>query len=396
MYRSVTRCRACESGRLTQVFDLGIQPLANDFCTLDEEHAGYAPLKVLFCENCTLGQLSVVVDPSLLYRHYNYITSDSLSMRDHFKQLVDDIVDENGMGSVLEIGSNDGRLLEYFKERGFGPLLGIDPAANLCPLAAARGIQTVTAVMSRANAENAQRILTKIDIIIARHVFCHVDDWHDFLSACESIAHKDTLICLEIPYVHDLLSKAEFDTIYHEHTSYLSIEAIRAALKATGLTLERVIKYPVHGGAILLMIRKGKRLCVPPDEVRITKEDWRAFAIKSYSKIDQLVSLVRGLAAEGKTVAGYGASAKSTVWINACHFTEKEISFITDNTPQKIGKFSPGTAIPIVDEKDLMLLAPDYCVLFAWNFKQDVLAKNQQYLKAGGRFIVPSPELEVI
>lgn len=398
MYRSVTSCRACESARLTPVFNLGIQPLANDFCSADEEHAGYAPLKVLFCEACTLAQLSVVVDPLLLYRQYNYITSNSDSMARHFCTLANDIEhQQKATGSVLEIGSNDGRFLAYLKERGFGPVLGLDPADNLSGLARARGVETLSYLLTRASAEQAAGILGKVDNIIARHVFCHVDDWHEFLSSCEAIAHEDTLICLEVPYVYDLLKKAEFDTIYHEHTSYLSIEAMVAALKSTNLTLEDIRRYPVHGGAILLMIRKGRRWPgAPPDEVQIKAEDWRMFANKSQTKIAQLKSFVESLVQNGKTVAGYGASAKSTVWISACGFTERQIGFIADNTPQKIGKFSPGTMIPIVDEKDLLQLMPDYCVMFAWNFRDDVIEKNQEYLKAGGRFIVPSPELEVI
>lgn len=397
MYRVVQRCRACNYSYLQQVFDLGIQPLANDFCLADDDHAGYAPLKVLFCQKCTLAQLSVVVDPNLLYRHYNYVTSNSRTMREHFKTLLRDICANNEKGSVLEIGSNDGAFLAFMSKSGFGPVLGIDPAANLADLAAAAGVETMPNAFSRASAEDALRVLGRVDTIIARHVFCHVDDWRDFLVAVEAISHTGTLICIETPYVVDLLRKAEFDTLYHEHTSYLSINALAAALYGTGLFLDRVIHYPIHGGAILLMLRKGTvRHNAAWLEESITIGDWKAFTGAASRKIGKLKAFIDLLAEKGKTVAGYGASAKSTVWVNACEFTEKQIRFITDNTPQKIGKLSPGSNIPVVDEKELLELKPDYCIMFAWNYRDEIIEKNQAYLKQGGKFIVPSPELEVI
>lgn len=264
MYHLHTHCRACDYGKpgaqgiksaptdkLIEVFDLGVQSLANDFVHDGEPHAGYAPLKVLFCPQCSLAQLSVVVDPKVLYSHYSYVTSPSQMMRDHFIQILSDIKDEAPEAkTVLEIGSNDGRLLHLMRNNGYS-VQGIDPAHNLAEIARATGVPTQTGLFG----EDLARMFPDYDIIIARHVFCHVDDWHDFIRGLEALCHQETLIFIEVPYVGDTLEKCELDTVYHEHTSYLSIRATEALLKGTSLKIHRIKKYSIHGGAIGIMLR---------------------------------------------------------------------------------------------------------------------------------------------
>lgn len=407
MYVTRNHCRACGYARpgaqgiksastesLTEVFDLGIQPLANDFCAADEEHSGYAPLKVLFCPRCSLGQLSVVVRPELLYRKYSYVTSGSEMMKRHFEQLIADIKSETEGKTVLEIGSNDGKLLALMQNRGFSTM-GVDPAENLASVARGYGIPTTIGFFDYELARN----LSPSDIIIARHVFCHVDDWHDFMRGIEQVTFPSSLICIETPYVGDLLQQGEFDTIYHEHLSYLSLRAMGALLAQTRLHLHRVIRYPIHGGAILIMLRRNDSGLTSDHETsddQFTVSDWQAFSREAKIKIDRLGELVRGLRSQGKRVAGLGASAKSTVWINACGFRRQDVAFIADNTPQKQWTMTPGGDIPIVDEGALLRELPDYVLCFAWNFREEILDKNSSVRRHGVKFVFPIPSLEVV
>lgn len=412
MYRLHTHCRACEYGksgasgikaesppRLIPVFDLGLQPLANDYRREHEVHAGYAPLKVLYCPRCSLAQLSVTVDPAILYRDYPYVTSPSKMMAHHFDRLIADIEMETAGRRVLEIGSNDGRLLELLKERGYG-VLGVDPAANLAEIANNKGIPTVTGLF---NSETARQIVEKhgqFPVIIARHVFCHIDDWTDFMHAINIVADTGALICIETPYAGDLLSRFEFDTIYHEHLSYLTIKAMTALLTRTGFKLHRTTDYAIHGGAKLWMItRESSTLPFYPDAAiadDFSENDWKTFSQVSHGQIGQLKAVVERLIATNQTVAGLGASAKSTVWINACGFTRKEISFIADNTPQKQWRMSPGNDIPVMDEGAILRDLPNYVVMWAWNYKAEILAKFSLARSKGVRFIVPVPAIEVV
>lgn len=405
MYKLHTYCRACgyakpgapgiksnSTEKLIEVIDLGIQPLANDFCKEGEARAGYAPLKVLFCPRCTLAQLSVVVDPNILYSHYNYVTSPSQMMRGHLKNLITDIAKETNAHRVLEIGSNDGRLLKMMQDGGNYDVTGVDPATNLAFIAESQGIHTHVGLFGEDMAMN----IGQYDVIIARHVFCHVDNWRDFVCGLELVSHLDTLICIEVPYAGDTISNCEFDTIYHEHLSYLTLNAMKVLLDNTDLRLFKTIRYDIHGGAILLMLRHKDKcnIIVPTDH--ITVEDWRHFSNDAKDQIGKLRASVTTLRAQGKKVAALGASAKSTVWISACGFTRNEISFIADNTPQKQWTFSPGTDIPIVDEGAILRELPDYLVIFCWNYLSECLQKFSDARAAGVKFIVPVPVVKVV
>lgn len=409
MYTPHTHCRACGYARsgaqgikaaptekLIEVFDLGIQPLANDFCKDGEPRAGYAPLKVLYCPRCSLAQLSVTVDPEILYRKYCYVTSPSAMMADHFQKLLADIRAETRARDVLEIGSNDGRFLAFLKQEGYN-VIGIDPAENLVKQANESGVPTQRGFFG----EDTCRILPQSDIIIARHVFGHVDNWQDFTRGLFWLSSPHTVVFLEIPYVGDLLRNGEFDTIYHEHLSYISINAIHAALEGSMLRLHRIIRYPIHGGAMVLVLRRLDSPIRPDASVtgfqeNITAADWTLFSANAHDQICRLRATIQTLQAQGKRVAGLGASAKSTVWINACGFQRKDISFIADTTPQKHYTFTPGTNIPIVDEGAILRDLPDYVVVWAWNYRDEILAKFDLARNKGVKFIVPIPKIEIV
>lgn len=407
MYFQKTSCRACgyaykgpqgikalQSENLIEVFDLGIQPLANDFKNECDEHSGYAPLKVMFCPMCTLAQLSTVVKPEILYSDYPYVTSKSKTMRDHFGSLWSEILKENQVESILEIGSNDGDFLQFAKEHGAKKVIGIDPAQNLADLAVERGITTICNVFNRHSAYSAALSVSQPDVIVARHVFCHADDWQEFIRGIDVLSGPETLTVIEVPYVMDLLKNVKFDTIYHEHLSYLSITAINHLLATTSFHLHKIVPFPVHGGAIALMIRRNNCGIEIDNSVSSFKENitvatWKEFAINAKAKISQLSAFVNDAVSQGKRVCGLGASAKSTVWINACGFKKQHINFICDCTPNKQYRFSPGSNIPVVDEGALLRDLPDICINFAWNFMDECLAKNQAYINYGGQIVSP-------
>jgi hypothetical protein len=412
MYKLHTVCRACGYGappapgiksgepeKLIPVFDLGLQPLANDFKREGDEHAGFVPLKVLFCPRCTLAQLSVVVDPKILYANYPYVTSPSATMQEHFTRLIADIRQEQAFDQVLEIGSNDGALLRRFQKEGASHVLGVDPAFNLTQIANNAEITTLTMQFNSFAGHEIVGMDFNPDVIIARHVFCHVDDWHDFIRGLEILTTKNTLICIEVPYVGKLLAGVEFDTCYHEHLSYFSLKALEALLKHSELYVHKVLPYSIHGGAMMLMLRRksfSTSSCVLSATENITIKHWENFAVESKNQINRLRQTVMASVAQGKRVAGLGASAKSTVWVNACGFSRKEIQFIADNTPQKQLCFSPGTDIPIVDEGAILRELPDYVILWAWNYKDEILEKFKRARELGVKFIIPVPTIQVV
>ena len=418
MYHLVTNCRACNFGpaitapgtktagnadRLQPVFSLGVQPLANDFRTESEERAGFAPLEVLLCPRCGLAQLSIVVRPEILYANYPYVTSKSQMMQEHFKRLWDDCSKLTTCKTVLEIGSNDGDFLAYCAANGAESVQGIEPSENLVATARKHGVMTLHAFFGSEAADVALQIMPKVGIIFARHVFCHVDDWDAFMRALQLVADKDTVVCIEVPYVMDQLEANSFDQIYHEHLSYLSIRAVRALLDSGPFHLRKILHYPIHGGAIVLVIQRRSSEIEPDESVSrylsaedITYQTWKQFGARCRVQIDELSRYVRQLADNGKRVVGYGASAKSTVWINACGFTKKEISCVYDCTPEKWYRYIPGTDIPVVHEGGFYVDNPDFAVLFAWNFAAECLSKQRKWLEGGGKFIVPVPSLRVI
>jgi len=416
MYTERTHCRACGLGRpslstlkhstaagtpitedkLIEVLDLGLMPLANDFVENGGERSGYAPLKLMWCPRCTLAQLSVVVNPNILYRNYPYVTSHSATMNDHFGLLVTDLLKECAGKSVVEIGSNDGTLLAHCKLRGFETVLGVEPAENLCAMAAKNGIQTFNQFF---NKHSATRIITEIgdpDLVLARHVFCHIDNWRETINALEMICAKNTVIAIEVPYFPDTVAKVEWDQIYHEHLSYLTIRSMDHALKGTSLHIHSVKHYSIHGGAVVVMLKRNDNQIPNVEMDNVTISDMNLFRGKVKDLIHNLIVTVNELLAQGATVVGYGASAKATQWIKQCGFTRNQIKWVCDSTPDKQYKLMPGSDIPVVDEGALTRDLPDYAINFAWNFQKEIFDKEKVFRKYGGKWIVPVPEVKIV
>lgn len=399
--------KAVPSGeKLIPVFSLGNQPLANAFANQDEPQSAFYPLEVLYCPRCGLAQLSATVPADVLYKTYAYTTSKSDTMLEHFAKLWRSIRDRNlNCENVLEIGSNDGYLLDYVRKNGAESVVGIDPAENLAAEANNKGVRTFCGVFDEATANVASLAMPSVDVVIARHVFCHVDDWHGFIATLDKVCQKNTLVAIEVPYVMDLLRHTQFDTIYHEHLSYLNIKALQALLEHSVFRIDHVQHFDVHGGAIVIYLRRRDYEGAADESVEwylnhekdnLNVAAWQEFDRVAHLNLVALQKTVNDLLNDGKTVAGFGASAKSTVWMNACGFTSKQVRFITDTTPQKQWKYCPGTDVKIVDEGALLRELPDYAILYAWNFMSECLKKNNLYLSKGGKFIVPVPTVRII
>lgn len=392
-YRNHTKCRICDSTDLRPVFDLGVQPLANDFQKPGESRQGHYPLKVLFCPKCSLSQLSVVVDPTTLYRHYSYVTSTSNMMVKHFDHLINLLNEEQPIETLVEIGSNDGAFLKSVKNKLGKVVIGIDPAINLTYEC---GIPTVPDFFNARSADNALGwTRPNPSVIIARHCVAHMNDLREFVTSLEILAGKHTLIAIEIPYMHDTMKHVEFDQIYHEHLNFINLQALEVLLSTTPFHIHRVVHYAVHGGTVLIMLRHNDSGIKPTvseylREDNVSLEDWRVFRLKAEKKIEDMRNTVQSRRSSGSVVCGFGASAKASVWINACGFNDDEISFVTDNSPLKPGCLMPGTNIPVIHQSDLIFRKSNYAVMFAWNFRQEILSSQDKWIGGGGRFIIPT------
>lgn len=406
MFRYHTKCRACGSSTsLREVADFGLTPLVNSFKARDEIQTGYAPLKILLCEECWLPQLSVVVDPHILYDHYTYAHSTTSTLRHHFGILADILHDQRpSLGRILEIGSNDGLLLEYLRTKpDVDFVMGVDPAANLAEVAILKGIQTRIALFGTEVAEHLHEYFKPFDVVLARHVFAHTDNWKDVLDGIATITHNQSIVALEVQYAPDLLERVEWDQVYHEHLSYVTLTGLAAALANTYWRLHDVVRVDYNGGSVVIILRHVESGIAPSPRVleMISKEPrgltpWYDFHKKASTLIQKLSDEVRWRAVSGIRVGGYGAPAKATNWVHQCNLSHRELIFITDSAPLKQGKLVPGSDIEIVAPEMMKTAKPDCMVMFAWNFESEILRKEADFINGGGKFIVPLPTIRIV
>lgn len=411
MIQERTHCRTCGSKNLKLILDLGKTALVNDFLK-PEDVAGYRislPLRVVLCPDCSLVQLADMVDPKILYSHYAYVTSTSKTMDTHLNKMMTHLLSTARLGAgskVLEIASNTGVFLKKFKEQGC-EVLGVEPAENIADVALATAIPTRKEFFNHANAKRLRGEWGTADLILGRHVFAHIDDLRDLIAGLEAISHPETLIAFEVPYVVDFFEHTEYDTIYHEHLSYISVASVQALVKDSVFMLSRLDHYPIHGGSILFHLRH-RASKVPPHasvaqalekekQMKLADpETWKAFAQRVAHIRTELPALLRKLKAKGKRIIGYGASAKGNTLLNTCGITTKELDYIIDNTPFKQDKIAPGSWIPVAPPDRLLADQPDYALLLAWNFAPEIIKRESEFQKRGGRFIVPIPEPKII
>jgi hypothetical protein len=406
-----TTCRVCGGTHLEEILSLGPTPLANAFLTSTEEFAREQsyPLNLYFCEQCSLLQLLDVVNPDVLFRHYLYVTGTSTTMADHnvaYARTLVDLLRLSASDLVAEVASNDGSLLRCFAARGVRTV-GIEPAQNLAALARSSGIETVNEFFTSSSAQRVRGSLGQARAVVANNVLAHVDDPQDFLRGCRDLVAEDGLITIEVPYVGELVDRLEYDTVYHEHLSYFSISALLALCDACDLSAVRIDRLPVHGGTLRMYLSRSADAHAAPvralaaEERRTgltTIDRYRRFAEDVRRSRTALVGLLEHLAAEGRRVVGYGAPAKGNTLLNYCGIDTRLIAFTVDKNPLKVGRFTPGSHLPVrpVDALVNGSGVPDYVLILAWNFADEIMQQQQAYRDRGGRFIVPGPEPRVV
>ncbi len=354
-------------------------------------------------------QLADTVDPKVLYSRYAYITSTSRTMDEHLGEQSAHLLATGNLGKgakVLEIASNTGVFLKKFQERGCD-VLGVEPATNIAEVAVKAGIPTRNEFFNAATARKLRQDRGAADLILGRHVFAHIDDLQDLIVGLEAISHPKTLVAFEVPYLVDFFEHTEYDTIYHEHLSYIPVRALEALVKNSPFELLRIDHYPIHGGSILFHLRNRSLGSKPHASVAAALEKekqlkliepgaWGPFADRVARIRSELPALVRKLKSEGKRIIGYGASAKGNTLLNTCGITKRELDYIIDNTPFKQNKIAPGSGIPVCPPEKLLADQPDYALLLAWNFAKEIAGRETEYQKRGGQFIVPIPEPKIV
>ena len=394
------------------ILDLGKTPLANDFLAPEEvkDYSTSVPLRVVLCTNCSLVQLADTVDPKVLYSRYAYVTSNSKTMDAHLTAQRDHLLAHGGFEGknprVMEIASNTGLFLQKFKEKGC-EVLGVEPARNISEVAVQSGVPTRCEFFT---AENGKRIKGEwgtADLILGRHVFAHIDDLKGLLAGLEAVSHPKTLIAFEVPYLVDFFQNTEYDTVYHEHLSYVSVKSLVALTENTPFFVQRVDHYPIHGGSILFHLRHRSPGNQPHPSVgeALKAEEglhlsepatWLEFEKRVRRIQQELPRLLCELKGQGKRIIGYGASAKGNTLLNTCGITTKELDYIIDNTPFKQNKVAPGSWLPIRPPDALLKDQPDYAVILAWNFAPEIIRREQEFQQKGGRFIIPIPEPRIV
>jgi SAM-dependent methyltransferase len=410
MTNTDTPCRSCDAVALSSVLDLGQQPLANNLPRPEDRDLPEPmfPLCLTVCTNCWLAQISDLVPPVDLYTEYLYFSSFSDTMLGHARTAADRHASEFSLGPeslVVEIASNDGYLLQNFQEAKI-PCLGIEPAQNIAKVAREKGIETLTEFFGKSLAEELAQANRSADLVLGNNVFAHAPDTNDFVAGLERLLKPEGVIALEFPYAVDLVTGCEFDTIYHEHVFYFSLTALMPLFQRHGLEIFRVERLSIHGGSLRLFAARAGARKIDDSVAQFLREEkaggfdtlrpYQAMGQRVQEIREELRRLVQELKAAGKTIAAYGASAKGSTLLNYCGLGTAKLDFIADRSDAKVGRLSPGQHVPIVPMTELLERRPDYTLLLTWNFAEEILAQQQAYRDAGGRFIIPIPRPKIL
>ena len=403
-------CRICDGRTLDRVLSFGCTPLANAF--LRREELGGSedtfPLELHLCADCGHLQLLDVVDPERLFRDYLYVSSTSPAFVEHFRRYADDVLARSAPppGSlVVEIGSNDGVLLRHFQARGM-KVLGVDPALAIARAATASGIETLPRFFDAAVAEEILGRHGPAAVVAANNVLAHADDLHGILRGVERLLGPQGVLVFEVSYLLDVYEKTLFDMTYHEHLSYHSVAPLVRLLEAHGLELVEALRVPTHGGSLrALAQRRGGPLARGASVGDLIARERAAGLDRAATFVGfgeriadlkrELRSLLLGLRAEGRRIAGYGAPAKLTTLMHVFEIGPEIVEFVVDDSPLKQHRYTPGHHIPVLPVSELYRAKPDFVLILAWNFAESIIANHRAFQEQGGRFIVPLPRLEV-
>ncbi len=399
-------CRGCNSTQLSSVLDLGSHPLPSEYFTSKEMVANCFPLHLHICENCGLGQIGEFVPPERIFHEsYPYISSVSSTWVQHTKNYAEKIIIDLSLDSnslVIEIASNDGGLLSEFKKNAI-KVLGIEPAKNVATLSQQKGIPTIIDFFGEKMAKDIVEKFGYPRLIIANNVFAHVPDMQDFTKGLAILCNKETVITIENPSFLNLLQNALFDTIYHEHYSYLSAHAVSAIAQKFGLNLIKVEKLSTHGGSNRYWLMRDKDLSFSiQDELEFelsnglfNSETWSSFANRSKGAIIELRNWLIEKKNNGEIVVGFGAAHKGNSFLNAVGEESKYIDFVVDGSTEKQGKYLPGTQIPVYSPDTLKVARPANILVLPWNIKEE-LSISAKSLSPDSKIWVAQPYLHQV
>jgi SAM-dependent methyltransferase len=410
-YHKKNECRICSSNNLELILDLGKQPPSNAFIKKEDlkKFEDKFPLRLYLCKKCYLLQLLDIVDKEILFHKYLYLTSASKPIVNHFKNYAFDVYEEFLKKSknplIIEIGSNDGSLLKEFKKLGTN-VLGIEPAKNIAKIASEAGITTENTFL---NYDIAKKISLekKASIVIGNNVFGHVDDLKEFMKCIKILSKKKGIFIFEVPYLVDLIQKLEFDTVYHEHLSYFSLIPLMKLMDEFNLEIFDVKKQKVHGGTIRVFVseKNNYKKTVNLKKIIEFEKEFGINEVQTYQKFSENVKELKNqiqkkllkFKKEGKIIFGYGAPAKGNVLLNYCNIGTEFLDYIIDTTPLKQGLYTPGMHIPVImNETHSDNASQQIALLLAWNYKESIINKEKEFLKSGGKFLVPIPIPKII
>jgi SAM-dependent methyltransferase len=411
MVGTVTSCRACGGRLAITMADLGLQPPSNAFLASlsDAAHEKRYPLRVKVCESCKLAQVDYDVAPEELFGNYVYFSSYSDEWLAHARAYCDMArrrFSLNETSLVVELASNDGYLLKNFLQMGI-PVLGIDPSDTVVAAATKIGVPSLVEFFGEALALQLAAEGRLADLIVGNNVMAHVPLLNDFVAGIAVLLKPQGTVTIEFPHLLTLIEHVEFDTIYHEHYSYISLFALEQVFGRHGLRIYDVEKLPTHGGSLRIFASHASRAGIPDGDVlrTVRREETAAGLpeLDTYSRFSERVEACRRalldfLAAakrDGKSVAAYGAAAKGNTLLNFCGLTQEDISMVADRNPHKQAKFLPGSHIPVVSPEELLRGRPDYVLILPWNLQDEIRRQLQGITAWGGKFVTPVPLVRV-
>jgi SAM-dependent methyltransferase len=404
----LNQCRICDNKGLTEIIDLGEMALANEFIDdVDDEETQY-PLRLVWCSECYLVQIDEIVPPDELFSEYIYVSGTSERLQNHFDELAANITNRYPIttdGSVVDIGSNDGTLLSRFQKRDLD-VLGVEPATNIAELANKKGIETINEFFSSDVSTKIVDSYNLFELVTATNVFAHTHNVQDFVQGVYELLTDEGIFVIEVPYLIDLLEGTEFDTIYHEHLSYFAVHPLKKLFEDHNMRILNVERKNIHGGSIRLEVAKEGSSHSPKEtveEIILFEKEWGLDTFDSYQTFaenihrlkSELVELLEQLKDEGNSIAGYGAAAKGNTLLNYYDIGTETIEFIADKNELKQGKYTPGSNIPVVAPDHIYEADPDYILILAWNFSEEIISQQEEFKEEGGKFIIPIPEVKI-